>query len=118
MLGTIQVHRWESRTVTSLTAQGLPNEQATKVAAQLVQGSHTSGSGSAASIPHFIQLDFAYATRTVLYVMAALMVAAAVIALIGLRDGRQTDADERVDGDEPWLDQPRVGALNRAAPEG
>ncbi len=118
VLGTIQVHHWESRTVTSLTAQGLPHDQATKTAAQIVQGSHASGSGSAASIPPFIQLDFAYATRTVLYVMAALMVAAAVIALVGLRDGRQTDADERDDGDEPWVDQPRVDALNRGAPEG
>ena len=31
--------------------------------------------GNAATIPHFIRLDFAYATRTVFYVMAGVMAA-------------------------------------------
>ena len=51
-------------------------------------------SGSIATIPHFIRLDFAYATRSVLYIMAAIMATAAVIALIGLRAGLQEESAE------------------------
>jgi hypothetical protein len=40
-----------------------------------------------------VRLDFAYSTRTVLYVMAGIMAVAAVVALIGLRDGVQAEAD-------------------------
>ncbi len=52
-------------------------------------------------IPHFVRLDFAYATRSVLYVMAAIMAVAAVVAFIGLRAGLQQETgevDETVDG--------------------
>ena len=36
-------------------------------------------------------MDFAESTRTVLYVMAAIMAVAAVVALVGLRRGVQED---------------------------
>ncbi len=49
--------------------------------------------GSVVSIPHFVRLDFAYATRSVLYVMAAIMAAAAIVAFVGLRAGVQEEAD-------------------------
>ena len=45
-----------------------------------------------------MRLDFAYATRTVLYVMAAIMVAAAVVAFVGLRPGVQEEVGR---GPEP-----------------
>ena len=51
------------------------------------------GNGSAQSIPHFIRLDFAYATRSVLIGMAVAMAAAAVVGLIGLRRGLQQDPE-------------------------
>jgi len=41
------------------------------------------GSGSVASIPHFVSLDFAHATQTVLSVMCAIMAFAGVVALLG-----------------------------------
>ena len=41
------------------------------------------------SIPHFVSLDFAQATETVLYVMCGIMAFAAVVALFGLQRGRQ-----------------------------
>jgi hypothetical protein len=59
-----------------------------------------SGGGSIASIPHFVRVDFAYATRSVLYVMAAIMAAAAVAAMIGLRAGVQEVVDESGREDE------------------
>ena len=42
-----------------------------------------------ASIPHFVSLDFAQATQTVLYVMCGIMAFAGVVALLGLQRGRQ-----------------------------
>ena len=45
------------------------------------------------SIPHFIRLDFAYATRTVFYVMAGIMAVAAVVALVGLERGVQAEPE-------------------------
>jgi len=36
-----------------------------------------------------VALDFAYATRSVLYGMAGIMLVAAIVALIGLRKGVQ-----------------------------
>ena len=50
------------------------------------------GNGSITAIPHFVRLDFAYATRSVLYVMAAIM-AAAFVAFVGLRAGVQKEAE-------------------------
>jgi len=44
-----------------------------------------------ASIPAFIRADFAAATRDVLYVMAAIMAVAALVALRGLTRGVQQE---------------------------
>ena len=41
------------------------------------------------SIPHFVSLAFAQATETVLYVMCGVMAFAGVVALFGLKRGRQ-----------------------------
>jgi hypothetical protein len=46
---------------------------------------------STSSIPHFIRLDFAYASRSVFYAMAIFMAVAAIVALVGLRSGRQEE---------------------------
>ena len=51
------------------------------------------GGGSLSSIPRFIRLDFAYATRSVLQAMALIMLTAAVAAVIGLRWGVQEQQD-------------------------
>jgi EmrB/QacA subfamily drug resistance transporter len=95
ILGTILVAQMRSRVVTSLISQGLSSPQAHREAATLSQS--RGGHGSTASIPHFIRLDFAYATRSVLYVMAGIMAAAAIAAFLGLQAGVQeeTEAQER-----------------------
>ena len=82
----------------------MSSTRAHAVASQLSQSQ--SGSGSLASIPHFVKLDFAYATRSVLYVMAAIMAVAAIVALLGLRHGVQEEppAHER-DVDDPAVEQ-------------
>ncbi len=78
-----------SRVTTSLIAKGLSSARAHAEASTLSQS--RGGGGSIASIPHFIRLDFAYATRSVLYVMAAIMAVAAIAAFVGLRAGLQEE---------------------------
>jgi fucose permease len=90
ILGSILVSQLRSRTTTSLMHLGLTSAQAHARASSIAQQSQGAG-GSAAQIPHFIRLDFAEATQTVLYVMAAIMAAAAVAGLIGLRAGVQEE---------------------------
>ncbi len=45
------------------------------------------------SIPHFVSVDFAHATQTVLYVMCGIMALAGLVALFGLQRGRQEVAE-------------------------
>jgi EmrB/QacA subfamily drug resistance transporter len=95
ILGTILVSSLKSRLVASLLSQGVPSGRATKEAAGISQAANGSGGGSGsggvASIPHFVRLDFAYATRNVLHVMALIMLVAAVVAFVGLQPGVQQE---------------------------
>ncbi len=90
ILGTIVVSQTRSRVTTSLLARHVPIARAHTEASSIAQSQ--GGNGSVASIPHFVRLDFAYATRSVLYVMAAIMAAAAIVAFLGLRAGLQEEA--------------------------
>ena len=82
ILGTVLVSQLRSQVTTSLVAQGVPAGQAANEAATIAQAQ--GGNGSVQSIPHFVRLDFAYATRSVLIGMAVVMAVAAVVGLIGL----------------------------------
>ena len=88
ILGTILVSQLHSRITTSLIARGLTSRAA---AARASAVSQSRSAASAGPIPHFVRLDFAYATRSVFYVMAAIMAAGALVALIGLRRGLQEE---------------------------
>jgi len=93
ILGTISVSRTRSNFTNSLIKQGVP---AAKAKAQASSVSLTgSGSHGLSSIPQFFKVDFAGATQTVLYVMAAVMAVAAVIAIVGLRRGVQEESGEQ-----------------------
>jgi MFS family permease len=92
ILGTILVSTLRSHVITSLVAAGASRQRAARVASSISQAQ--SGSGSIASIPHFVQVDFAYATRNVLHVMALIMAVAAVVAFLGLQPGVQEEAGE------------------------
>ena len=82
-------------------------DQAAQQAASISQF-QDGGSRSATSIPHFIRVDFAAASRSVFYAMAIFMAVAAIVALVGLRSGRQ---------EEP-ADQPgEPGSAGQAAGE-
>jgi EmrB/QacA subfamily drug resistance transporter len=90
VLGTILVSQMRSRVTASFVHQGLSPARAAAQASAISQ----SQGGSVGSIPHFIRLDFAYSTRSVLYVMAGVMAAAAVVAVLGLERGRQEDPSD------------------------
>jgi EmrB/QacA subfamily drug resistance transporter len=91
ILGTILVTVMRSHLTTSLMPLGLPSAKAHAQAAKLSQatGGGSAGNGSVGSIPHFFRLDFAYATQTVLYIMAAVMAVAAIVGFLGLQRGVQ-----------------------------
>lgn len=89
ILGTILVSQMRSRVTSSLISIGVPSAKAHAEASNIAQ----SRSGSVSAIPHFVRLDFAYATRSVLYVMAAIMAVAAITAFVGLRAGVQEETD-------------------------
>ena len=78
-----------SRVTTSLVAQGLPRAQASAEASRFSQSQGTTG--SEATIPHYLRLDFAHASSTVFYAMAGIMAVAAVLAIVGLERGLQPE---------------------------
>ncbi len=89
ILGTILVSQLRSHIASSLIAMGVSGTRAHAEASSISQ---SRGGGGVASIPHFVRLDFAYATRSVLYLMAAIMAAATIAGLLGLRSGVQEEA--------------------------
>jgi EmrB/QacA subfamily drug resistance transporter len=91
ILGTVLVSQLHARIVTSLIAQGVPVARAHAEASSISQAH--GGASATASIPHFVRLDFAYATRSVLYAMAGIMAFAAIVAFVGLRTGLQEETD-------------------------
>ena len=97
ILGSIQIAQVRSHVHDSLVSQGLSPQAASAKASSIA---HSNGGGTGA-IPHFIRADFAAATQVVLYVMAALMAAAAVVAVGWLKSGVQREIVA-----EPVVDAP------------
>ena len=91
ILGTVLVTQFRSQVTTSLVSQGVPAGRAGHEASTIAQAQ--GGNGSAVSIPHFVRLDFAVATRSVLIGLAVAMGIAAVVGLIGLRAGVQEETE-------------------------
>jgi EmrB/QacA subfamily drug resistance transporter len=91
VLGTILVAELRSRVTSSLVAKGLTAGQATSQARRIAE---SQAGGVAGTIPHFIRLDFAYATRSVFLVMAGVMAAATLVAFFGIQRGVQQEADQ------------------------
>jgi EmrB/QacA subfamily drug resistance transporter len=99
ILGTVLVDGMRTNLTSTLEARGVPPARAAAQASSLAQ-EHTSA-GGAGVIPHFVRLDFALATRSVLYGMAMVMAVAAVIGLVGLRPGVQEAVVGDVASGEP-----------------
>ena len=96
VLGTILISQFRSAITASLTLRGLPGPAAATEAAKIAQ--LQGGNGAVSAIPVFIRADFADATHYVLYTMAGIMAAAALVALRGLRRGvQQEDGADRAE---------------------
>jgi MFS family permease len=93
VLGTILVTMYRDHLSSSFIAQGLRSEDAHREAGRVSQLGGGPGNHGGA-IPHFVQVDFAHATQTVLYVMAAVIGVAGLVALRGLPRRRTIAADE------------------------
>jgi MFS family permease len=87
VLGTILLTVLRSKLTASLQAQHVPN--AAQVASRYSQ---SQGGQSVSSIPHYVSLDFAHATQSVLYVMCGIMGFAGLVAFVALRRGLQEAA--------------------------
>jgi MFS family permease len=90
ILGTILVDRTRSEVTSSLVARGVPHSAAASQAKAIAESQSSSGG----VIPHFVRLDFAQSMHTVFLTMAGVMVAAGVVALVGLRRGVQVESTE------------------------
>jgi EmrB/QacA subfamily drug resistance transporter len=104
ILGTVLVSQLRSRITSSLIAQHLSAHAAAARASTISQ---SQGGAGGSAIPHFVRLDFAYATRTVFYVMAAIMLVGALTALLGLQSGLQAEGPTLAD--EPMTDGETAG---------
>jgi EmrB/QacA subfamily drug resistance transporter len=91
ILGSLLVSQMHSNVTSSLVAKGLPHAQASAEATAIAQSQ-----GHVGAIPEFVRLDFAHATRSVLYAMAIIMAAGAVVGFLGLRRGVQQETDATV----------------------
>jgi EmrB/QacA subfamily drug resistance transporter len=96
VLGTVLVSQLRDHVTNSLVQMGVPQSQASTEASRIAQfqSSGSEGSNSIASIPHFVRLDFAEASRTVFFAMAGIMAVAAVVAFLGLQPGVQQASDQ------------------------
>jgi len=98
ILGTIAVSQFRSHVTSSLIGRGLTSKAAAHIASSISQSQSANASphgvAAAGTITRLIQLDFAYATRAVFYVMAGIMAVAAIVAFIGLEQGVQQDPVE------------------------
>ena len=112
ILGTILISEFRDSITSSLTARGVPGPAAATQAAQIAQ--LQGGNGNVGTIPQFIRLDFATATRDVLYGMAIVMVVAALVALRGLSRGVQQDLDASGPDDEGQVRGDKSDAVNPA----
>jgi EmrB/QacA subfamily drug resistance transporter len=89
VLGTILVTMLRSNVTSSLAALGAPGRQAAAQAARIAQ--FQGASSGTAAIPRFVRVDFAHASQAVFVIMGGIMAAAALVALFGLRAGRQEE---------------------------
>jgi EmrB/QacA subfamily drug resistance transporter len=87
-LGTILLFDYRSHLTTSLQTK-YPQLSHAAAAARANQLTQSQGGGPVSRIPHYVSLDFAHATETVLYVMCGIMALAGLVALRGLQRGRQ-----------------------------
>ncbi len=95
VLGTILLTVNKSNVESSLAGFGIDTQHADSFATSLMQGNGSTAlppgvsQQQSAEVFGAVQVDFAQANQVVFYVMAGVMAAAALVALVGLKRGRQ-----------------------------
>ncbi|WUH95583.1 MFS transporter [Streptomyces sp. NBC_00433] len=115
VLGTVSVTEFRNHLRQSLTARGVPASQAADQARSISQA-HSTAQGGGGSVPSFVRTDFAESTRTVLYCMAGIMAAAAVVAFLGLQAGLQPELSEAADGGDGAAAKGAAGGRSEPPP--
>ncbi len=101
VLGTILILENKANLESTLGAEGIPKAQADEIADSISQGSSSSSSAfaeiagaQAKQLYAAVQHDFALATRTVFYAMAAVMAVAFVVSLLTMPAGKAEEVVE------------------------
>jgi EmrB/QacA subfamily drug resistance transporter len=104
VLGSILITQNSSRIATTLANAGVPQARAHAIAHSISTSSSAAGGGGAAAathgLAHPIALDFALATRTVVYGMAGAMAVAFLVAFLRMPRGRVEEAVALAPGDQ------------------
>ena len=92
VLGSILITETTSRVVTTLGHFGVPSDAATRIAHAISGAAGASGAGGSGQatkqVTHALQLDFAQATRIVVYSMAGAMAIAFIVSLVAMPGGK------------------------------
>jgi EmrB/QacA subfamily drug resistance transporter len=114
VLGTLLISQNRGNIESSLGEFGIPREKADEIAASLSQAGGGDSSGfaehagqRAQEIFGAVQLDYALATRSVLYAMAGVMVVAFLVALVSVPSGKVEEVPPSEGHPPP---QPQPGA--------
>jgi hypothetical protein len=101
VLGTILILENKANLESTLGAEGIPMAKADQIADSISQGSSNSSAGfaeiagsQAKQLYAAVQHDFALATRTVFYAMAAVMAVAFVVSLLTMPAGKAEEVAE------------------------
>jgi EmrB/QacA subfamily drug resistance transporter len=116
VLGSILITQVTSKVVKTLTGFGVPSAAAHRVAHAVsgASGAATSGRGNGGqagrAITHAVQLDFAHATRTVIWGMAGAMAVAFVAAVVAMPRGKVEEPAVEAGGapEEPGPSTPQA----------
>jgi EmrB/QacA subfamily drug resistance transporter len=109
LLGTLLILQNKSNIESSLAGFGIEKEKADAIAASLSQSGGGEAAGGfaehagrrAAEVFEAVQVDYAMATRSVLYVMAGVMVVAFVVSLVAMPGGK---VDAVIEDEAPGAD--------------
>lgn len=116
VLGSLLITETTSRVVTTLGHYGVPGPTAHRIA-HAISGAGGAGAGGGArpshAITHALQLDFALATRLVVYGMAGAMLVAFIVALVAMPAGKAEEPVGLAEGSSGSVEGP-VGEPGRA----
>ncbi len=115
VLGSILITETTSRVVTTLGRFGVPSAAATRIAHAISGAAGASGAGGSGKathqVTHALQLDFAQATRIVVYGMAGAMAIAFIVSLVAMPGGKAEEPVGEVESAAPAEAAAQAGSV-------